>query len=138
MKSRHFSLMCFSNDFSLKTPNLTSSWEWWLEQFTWVVWSTKQFTVLYNVHFIQIYCMMILFWQICFANAKITRLKILLEHTYDRNVSPWPLIFWQDRLFVHRIMTWSQNWFLFSFVCLWKYAYPLHLTLKFSIRQWQY
>jgi len=62
----------------------------------------------------------------------------LVEHTYDRNVSTWPLIFWQHRLFVHRIMTRSQHWFLFSFVCLWKYSYPVHLTLKFSIRQWRY
>ena len=26
--------------------------------------------------------------------------KRVLEHTYDRNVSTWPLIFWQRRLFV--------------------------------------
>ena len=45
-------------------------------------------------------------------------MKNTLEHTYDRNVSTWPLIFWQNRLFVHRIMTRSQHWFLFSFVCL--------------------
>ena len=41
---------------------------------------------------------------------------VFLEHTYDSNVSTWPLIFWQYRLFVHQIMTRSQHWFLFSFV----------------------
>ena len=51
-----------------------------------------------------------------------------LEHTYDRNVFTWPLIFWQHRLFMHRIMTRSQHWFLFLFVYLWKYAYPIHLN----------
>ena len=50
-----------------------------------------------------------------------TKVFFILEHTYDRNVFTWPPILWQHRLFVHRILTRSQHWFLFSFICLKKF-----------------